>query len=708
MILLKKIKLIDFLSHKDTEISFDKTEKILINGSSGAGKSSIFDAVIWCLYNVGRSDNRSLIRRGAKKAVVCLELLRQNEQSHVEDMVVITRSTTPAGKHTLEVAIQRDNGTRIAHPLTGVKELQAWINKDLIGASYLLFINSVAYVQGNSESFVSQTAPKRKELLLEIVKAEDYDIYYEKARTTLSTLDSGKSNLEGQITALNAQIEALKGHIGDKDVLNKELNECSNKLEKLKSDRDELDVKRASLTGMVQSAILLDETIISTAKERNAIQLKLEVNKGKISKKQELLDSLKDIPELETKIEILKEEGNSLRTTLSRAAVEEAKRNEFNAKKPLVTDRNKEITRYKEQIETYHKREVCPAGDKCPYHSKVLKSIEFDTNKISELLALEEGELLALDQWTFEEKKLPESIDIKKLVTEINSTDGDLTHNQSKLTALKFSELHLQTINEIEIEIPILEEEFGRKVIYVNELIKKKEDIELSVKELGVINNLLSELYYIEQGIINKKIGINSLLKGIERDEKEISLTIEKTLELNKELINIQDKIQKVELVKNAFSSKGIKTLVIDYLLPKLEDRINEVLSKLSDFRIRLDTQKKSADEENTIEGLWVTIINELGEEMPYEAYSGGEKVKISVSISEALATLQKVSFRLFDETITAFDPNSLESFTEVLETLLTAFPQTLMISHIQEIKDLFDKKIEVGKLNGKSYVRTG
>jgi exonuclease SbcC len=156
-----------------------------------------------------------------------------------------------------------------------------------------------------------------------------------------------------------------------------------------------------------------------------------------------------------------------------------------------------------------------------------------------------------------------------------------------------------------------------------------------------------------------------------------------------------------------AFNSKGgIETMVIDYLLPKLEDKINDILSKLSEFRVRLDTQKKSADGESIIEGLFITILNTSNEELPFEAYSGGEKLKISVAISEALATLQKVGFRLFDETFIGLDENSTESFAEVLDGLQKNFGQVLCISHLIQIKELFDKKIILTKNNNTSYVR--
>ena len=196
-------------------------------------------------------------------------------------------------------------------------------------------------------------------------------------------------------------------------------------------------------------------------------------------------------------------------------------------------------------------------------------------------------------------------------------------------------------------------------------------------------------------------------LESIAKDEEASKVYTTKIKEFKKDLIDIENKIEKVSLCKSAFNSKGgIETLTLDYLIPKLEDNVNDILSKLSEFRIHFDTQRKGSDGESIIEGLFITIINEKNEEMAFENYSGGEKLKISVAISEALATLQKVGFRLFDETFIGLDENSTESFAEVLESLQKNFGQMLCISHLTQIKELFDKKINVIKNNNISHVK--
>jgi exonuclease SbcC len=175
---------------------------------------------------------------------------------------------------------------------------------------------------------------------------------------------------------------------------------------------------------------------------------------------------------------------------------------------------------------------------------------------------------------------------------------------------------------------------------------------------------------------------------------------------LKKGMVEAKDQTESLELLKEAFSPRGVKAVIIDYLVPQLEERINGVLSQMSDFRIRLDTQKATVDDEGVKEGLFITVLNDSKEELPFASYSGGEKVKITVAISEALASLMSgVGFRLMDENIVSLDKESTEGFVEVLERLQEKFPQLMIISHLQEVKDMFESKITVVKVNGISKI---
>jgi len=90
---------------------------------------------------------------------------------------------------------------------------------------------------------------------------------------------------------------------------------------------------------------------------------------------------------------------------------------------------------------------------------------------------------------------------------------------------------------------------------------------------------------------------------------------------------------------------------------------------------------------------------------MSFENYSGGEKLKIVVAISESLATLQKCGWRMMDETFVGLDENSVEGFSKVLHKLQSNFSQVICISHLPNIKDSFESRLKVNKHNGISTI---
>lgn len=195
------------------------------------------------------------------------------------------------------------------------------------------------------------------------------------------------------------------------------------------------------------------------------------------------------------------------------------------------------------------------------------------------------------------------------------------------------------------------------------------------------------------------KIGLIEVsIKELEEDKKKLKEVDSKDRE-------IKDKIESLELLKKAFGNNGIKAIVTEYLIPKLEDKINEILSELSSFKVRLSTEKEGLSEGVVIDGLFIDLYNENGEILEYNAYSGGEKNRITVAIFEGLASLQKCNFRIFDESIIGLDDETTNSFTNIMLQLQKNVAQLICVSHLQGVKDIFEEKVEVVKTNGNSII---
>jgi len=175
--------------------------------------------------------------------------------------------------------------------------------------------------------------------------------------------------------------------------------------------------------------------------------------------------------------------------------------------------------------------------------------------------------------------------------------------------------------------------------------------------------------------------------------------------ELTKKAEELRLDVEALDLMKDALGPNGIKAIMVDYLVPQLETKINNILEKLSEFTVKLDTQKRGIGEETVLEGLFINIINEQGEEFSFNNYSGGQRLKIIVSISEALAEVQKIGFRVLDELFIGLDEDSIEEFTAVMLELQERFSQMICISHLTSIKNIFDERLLAVNTNGVSSI---
>jgi len=226
-----------------------------------------------------------------------------------------------------------------------------------------------------------------------------------------------------------------------------------------------------------------------------------------------------------------------------------------------------------------------------------------------------------------------------------------------------------------------------------------KNEYDLLVKQNNKLIDQIDEL-------TEKKSELDGQLSFAKEAEKRLTKTKEELKAREKELAALSTDIENLSMLKDAFSPNGIRAIIVDHIIPKLEDRINNILGMLSDFRIRLDTQRKGITKDTIVEGLFINIYNERGDQFDFDSYSGGERLKIVVAISEALAEIQKAKFRVLDELFVGLDEESIENFAGVINVLQQKFNQLICISHLNNIKDMFDERIDIIKIDGTSQIK--
>jgi len=161
-----------------------------------------------------------------------------------------------------------------------------------------------------------------------------------------------------------------------------------------------------------------------------------------------------------------------------------------------------------------------------------------------------------------------------------------------------------------------------------------------------------------------------------------------------------------------AFGKRGVQAMIIEQVIPELEDEANAILFRMTDGRMRakLDTQRETKAGD-VVETLEITVSDELGPRA-YELYSGGEAFRINfalrVALSKLLARRAGASLRtlIIDEGFGTQDTQGRERLIESINAIQEDFDKVLVITHIDELKEAFPVHIEVFKTPAGSQVR--
>lgn len=708
MILLNRLELKNFLSHVHTVLEFTTQEKILIDGKSGAGKSSLVEAVVWGLFNNGRVNSRLLVKRGAKEATVSIKILDTDLTNTGGTTFDIVRKITAKGTHTVEVSMD-------GHPVkvSGTRNLQEYIEKNILKCSYELFINSVCRLQDQIDNFAQVTPARRKDLILELVHAEDYDIYHEKTKEKIQLLENG-------IVSDMAFIERAQHEIADTAQIVAELPEheiefldSNSRLEKLEKELTQFQERELEILRLENKIKISDERLSQRGKELGGLEQDKQNTEAQIEQLEKMDSAL--IQEKIIELQQTKNQVSAMDETFRLQGQWKSKYIELLQQTPPEPNYKPLIKQLNEDIIVLQQKpgvtETCPnCGTQYPCslineHTQTrLKELE------TRLVALYEEERSAMERYSVQLIKIKEWRDSEPEFD--NELYEKLRQKIRTLTPYETQSLVLATREEqlvkLQAKLLSLRQTISLVLTDVENIKAEKTEQEklLAIQDSQQLReNKILTLRQLEETKAQHQWILGIVTSG--RQAKERSMVLGTDIEkIRKKIVSIQKDSADLALLKEAFGVNGIRAIVIDYLIPELEGRINRVLEKLSDFRLRIDTQRANIEGDKNIEGLFLSVVNAQGEEFDLVNYSGGEKMRILIAISEGLAELQKIGFRILDEAVVGLDDETVDGFLNALLLMGERFSQLICISHIGAVKNEFEHIIKVINTNGNSQIQ--
>lgn len=201
----------------------------------------------------------------------------------------------------------------------------------------------------------------------------------------------------------------------------------------------------------------------------------------------------------------------------------------------------------------------------------------------------------------------------------------------------------------------------------------------------------------------------NPFAKKIEEAKEKMAKIEAKIVEIEGRRTELEQDLPYLNFWENGFSDRGMKSFVFDSICSVLTAKANHYLGIMSDgfLAVTFDTQTKLKSGE-TREKFECSVLAD-GQKVPFEAYSGGEKTRISLAVDMALASLMMDTYGagefnvvVFDEQDTFLDAQGRDFYLKLLKE--RAKTQTVfVVSHDSELKSRFETVWTVVKENGVS-----
>lgn len=282
----------------------------------------------------------------------------------------------------------------------------------------------------------------------------------------------------------------------------------------------------------------------------------------------------------------------------------------------------------------------------------------------------------------------------RDLLRRLAAADGQMSELKTAIESADDAEADLaQRQTFVEQKAAQIREELAREADQAAEI----ERLMQLVLEAERRHEEWRRLQKLEARATERKIGAEQKLKAI-----EVSRERKRNLEQQYEVL--QEEIGLFDDLREAFGKNGIPAMIIESAIPELEESTNRLLNRMTDGRmaIRFDTQRTNKSG-TTIETLDILISDELGQRS-YDLFSGGEGFRINFALRVALSQFlarragARLQTLIIDEGFGSQDAVGRERIVEAINAIKGDFELVLIVTHIDELLDLFPARIEVRK----------
>ena len=665
-------------------INFENLNGIIgIFGKNFSGKSSIIDSLLYTTYNSTSKNSR--------KNLNVINQERDWGSGEVEidighDTYTISRKSEKyekklKGNTTIEAKTdvefkKANHALQTEESLNGTTRNETDQNIRKVFGTLEDFLFTSMASQLGSLSFISEGSKRRKEILAKFLDLEIFEKKFRKANEDASDVKGALKTLQGRDFDLEAK--ELRAKLATSEIItDRKQAECT----ELTRDIEALTTETSELENTISS---IPAEIIDISEVRDRLDNRRERVKKIAEENVDVLDTIRGERELVEKI-------NDFLNALEYSNLEDTQES-ISSFTELISEKVAQIDAAESELKR-HKRKTklldeVPCGEEFS-HCKFIK----DAYKAKKNLA-----------------------PVVELLNSLKKSKGEHDSALSDLEPEKVAD-HIWKAQQVEERrtrteryISRLELKFEKNKTLLLKMEQDVEKLEKTEKEYTENKEAIESL----EGLVNLKTLTEERALLYKKRYEKCSSAVQELFKINGSL---EEKIKQIETEKETFHdledryaaydlfmrcmhSNGISYDIIKRKLPLINGEVSKVLTNIVDFEIFFEDDGKKLD---------ILIKHPKFEPRPIELGSGAEKTIAAMAIRLALlnvSNLPKGDIFILDEPGTALDEENMEGFTRILDLIKANFKTVLLISHLDNLKDIVDTQIIIEKQGGLAYVK--
>jgi len=657
---------------EDNVIDFTKLGDVYgLFASNASGKSSLMDALCFTVFDKSAR---------AFKAVHVLNSQKMSFSGkftfEINDMqYVIERKGSRDKKNNVKVDVNfyKIEKTEKISLNSEARRSTNEIIRDYLG-DYDDFVLTTLALQGNQGSFIDMGQTERKELLSQFIGLNVFDKLAASANDKIKELTGAiktfnKENSQSKIDGMKTEIDLLESKLID---LSEQKEKYSDEYARLNEKINAEQAKLVKLDNVPTNvATLKKENESLESKIKQAIETLANIDKEIETKKKEYDEIVVKMSQFPSD---LKEKADKY-SSLSR----NKQRMEQDMEKLKLVVREK-----LNKLDHLSKHEYDPNCKYCCNNAFVKDAMASKTS-----LNDDKEEAKTLSASLTEIKSQIEELEPSVSQYQSSSSLKDRLNVLSSFISKK--ELEKATLNNM------LDKSNNRATEIDNQIEiyeRSKEVIENNKTILGVIaelklssNELSSKLKNIEKSHVDaysRKVSVSDQIKNIEEQVKKIE--------------DYENEVASYQYYITAIGKDGVPYRIISDAIPKIEQEVNNILSHIVEFTMEMETDGKNVN----------VYIKYDDRKWPLELCSGMEKFVAGLALRVALiniSNLPRPNFLVIDEGASALDASNFPMLHSLFDYMKRNFDFIIIISHLDAMRDMVNKQLEIKKENGFSKI---